>query len=80
MAKNVQIPLETFVRLYKVICMDLGTDDDLKAIKSDLEAKFDALVRRETYTAYKTADTDAERERARQKYLDMVGVHEDFRW
>lgn len=80
MGKNVQIPLETFIRLYKLICMDLGTDDDLQAIKSDLEAKFEALLRRETYTTYKTAPTDEEREKARQEYLDMVGVHKDFRW
>ena len=80
MAKNVQIPLETFLRLYKAICMDLGTEEDIQTIKSDLEAKFEALVRRETYTQYKTAPTDAEREKARQKYLDMVGVNEDFRW
>ena len=80
MAKSVQIPLETFLRLYKAICMDLGTEEDIEAIKADLEAKFEALVRRETYTTYKTAPTDEEREKARQKYLDIVGVNEDFRW
>lgn len=30
MNKNVQIPLEAFLRLYKVICLDLGTEDDLQ--------------------------------------------------
>lgn len=80
MSKNIQIPLETFLRLYKVICLDLCTEDDLKTIKSDLEAKFEAIMRRETYSTYKTAQTDAEREKARKKYLDAVGVPEDFRW
>lgn len=80
MAKTIQIPLETFLRLYKVIVLDLGTEDDLNMLKSDLGAKFDAIVRRETYTTYKTAQTDTEREKARQKYLDIVGVPEDFRW
>lgn len=80
MNKNIQIPLEAFLRLYKVICMDLGTEDDLRDLKSILEGKFDALVRHETYSSYKTAATDEERENARQKYLDMVGVPKDFRW
>lgn len=80
MSKSVQIPLETFIRLYKLICMDVGTEDDLQAVKSVLEGKFDALVRRDTYTAYKTSSTDEEREQARQKYLDIAGVPEDFRW
>lgn len=80
MAKNVQIPLETFLRLYKAICLDLGTEEDMQSIKADLEAKFDALVRRETYSKYKTAPTDAERDQARQEYLDMIGVPGDFRW
>lgn len=78
--RSIQIPLEAFLRLYKVICLDMGTQDDLQALKTILEGKFDALVRHETYTAYKTAETDTEREDARQKYLDMVGVPKDFRW
>lgn len=64
MAQMVQIPLETFLRLYKAICLDLGTEEDVQAIKDVLGAKFEALVRRETYTQYKTAPTDAEREQA----------------
>ena len=38
------------------------------------------MCARELYTKYKTAGTDAEREEARQKYLDSRGIPEDFRW
>ena len=38
------------------------------------------FYRAKYYTEYKTADTDAAREKARQKYLDAVGMHKDFRW
>ena len=31
------------------------------------------------YTEYKTADTDAAREQARQKYLDAIGMHRQAR-
>lgn len=78
--KTVQIPVELFARLIRVYLLDMGTDDDTQAIKTALEAKLDALVRHDTYTAYKTADTPEEREKARQDYLERVGIAQDFRW
>lgn len=78
--KSVQIPLETFVALCKVHLMGFDDTDTLQAIKTALEGKLDALVKHNTYTAYKTADSPQEREEARQKYLDSVGVPRDFRW
>jgi hypothetical protein len=44
-----------------------------------LEQKLDAMVKRELYTKYKTAPTEAEKEEARQKYLDKVGLQRGFR-
>ena len=32
------------------------------------------------YTEYKTADNAEVKEQARQKYLDAVGMHRDFRY
>jgi len=40
----------------------------------------EAMVRRDLYTKYRTAPTEEEREKARQEYLDKVGMHRDFRW
>lgn len=64
---------------------ELGFDDcELNElyndIKNGIDKKMDAISRRSYYTEYKTADTDVARERARQKYLDEVGMREDFRW
>jgi hypothetical protein len=80
MAKNVQIPLETFVALCKVHLMGVDDKNTLEGIKKALEGKLDALVRHDTYSTYKTADSLQEREAARQRYLDKVGVPKDFRW
>jgi hypothetical protein len=44
------------------------------------EQKMDALAMRELYTKYKTAPSEADRERARREYLDRRGVPESFRW
>ena len=38
------------------------------------------LVRHEIYSKFKTAPTEEEKKKARQDYLDMVGMHKDFRW
>ena len=59
-------------------------DDELTElyydIKNGIDKKMDAISRRSYYTEYKTAETDAAREQARQKYLDTVGMHRDSRY
>ena len=59
-------------------------DDELfklyREIKKGIEQKLNAISRRSYYTEYKTANTDEAKEQARQKYLDAVGMHKDFRY
>ena len=55
-------------------------DDVLPEIKKGLGEKMEALARRDLYTKYKTAPTEEEREKARQEYLEKVGMHRSFRW
>ena len=55
-------------------------DDVLPEIKKGLEEKMEAMVRRDLYTKYKTAPTEEERQKARQEYLEKVGMHRSFRW
>ena len=62
--------------LYHVI----GSEEPGQRIKSELEKKMDAMLRHDYYTKYKTAPDEAEREEARRKYLDSVGIPQDFRW
>ena len=76
--KNVQISEELFVALLKYHLVEI--DDVLPQIKKGLEEKLEAMVRRDLYTKYKTAPTEEEREKARQEYLEKVGMHRSFRW
>ena len=76
--KMVQISESLFVELMKYHV--LGIEDSLPKIKSGLEEKYEAMMKRELYTKSKTAKTQKEREEARQAYLDKVGMHRDFRW
>lgn len=76
--KNIQIPEGLFLALVKYHLLDM--DECRNEIQKGLEQKIDAMVRHQLYTAYKTAPTEEEREKARQDYLDKVGMHRDFRW
>ena len=76
--KNVQISEELFIVLLKYHLVEI--DDVLPDIKKGLEEKLEAMVRRDLYTKYKTASTEEEREKARQEYLEKVGMHRSFRW
>lgn len=67
--------------LYKLFRYFLCDDDRVyEDIKKELEIKLEAMIKHELYTKSKTADTAEEREKTRQQYLDMVGMHKDFRW
>ena len=76
--KNVTIPEELFIDLVKYFLADIRWDED--RIRSRLQEKLEAMVKREVYTRYKTAATSEEREKARQEYLEKVGIPENFRW
>ena len=45
-----------------------------------LSRKLDAMFQHECFTRYKTAATEAEREQARQRYLESIGMPAGFRW
>lgn len=80
MAKNVQMPLESFLKLVRYFYIENHEKELYEEIKKDIEHKIDSLAKHELYTQYKTADTEQEREQARKKYLDMVGMKDSFRW
>ena len=76
--KNVQISYELFVKL---LLYHLAEDyDDTEEIAKGLQDKLDSMIRHQHYTEYKTPETEEEKQAARQKYLDTVGMHKDFRW
>ena len=84
--KKIQITQDLFVKMIKYFYGDefeLG-DNELfelyRDIKKGIEQKLDAISRRSYYTEYKTADSDESKEQERQKYLDAVGMHKDFRY
>jgi len=78
--KFVKIDFKTFLALVRYFVLDEHTEELYGQIKQVLEDKVDSLARHELYTQSKTAETAEERERARQKYLDSVGMRDSFRY
>lgn len=94
--KTVQIPEELFFNLCRYHFFEdwyTPPEDDptdtgeteLRLLESEIQsgltAKLEAIDRRAAYSAYKdTSAAPADREAARQRYLDLVGMLPSFRW
>lgn len=79
--KNVQISEELFVQLAEYFLLDKRDTERETRIIGGLNAKWETLRKRELYTQmHNSALSEQERERARQQYLDIVGVPDGFRW
>lgn len=80
-SKNVTIPYDLFFNFVKYF---YAIDDDPElyaAIDKGLQAKMEAMIKRELYSTYKDSSLSVEqREQARQQYLDKVGIPKSFRW
>jgi len=61
--------------------MDEPMQNLTKALQRELDAKYEALERRQAFTEYKRAQTNnqPDRENKRQAYLDQADVHKDWR-
>lgn len=80
MEKKPQVPISRDLLMALFQYHLIGNTGYLPEIEKALNEKLDSMVKRQLYTAYKTAATEEEREKARLKYLDMKGVTESFRW
>lgn len=80
MSKNVQINQELFLQIVQYFYLNNTSNELRNDIKRGLEDKIDALMKHQLYSDYKTAENEHERELARQKYLEMQGIQESFRW
>ncbi|MEG3058418.1 complexin-2 [Anaerorhabdus sp.] len=76
--KHYQITEELFFMLARYHL--LGQEDEREEIEMLLQSKVDAMINRSLYSQYKTADSPAEQEKARQEYLDRKGYFPSFRW
>lgn len=75
---NVMIPFKLFYLLYRHFVLDMHDRED--EIRMQITKKCDAMLNHYLYTKSKTAETEEAREKARQEYLQSVGILKDFRY
>ena len=76
--KQIMISEQLFRDLYGYF--EFEQYDKAPRIREELNKKLESLALHETYTKSKTADSEEEREEARQQYLDARGIRRSFRW
>ncbi|WP_298493774.1 complexin-2 [uncultured Lactobacillus sp.] len=79
--KNVQISYDLFLMLLRHHLLDDDTVELKKSINNALEKKLEALIKHDLYSTYKDKSlSPEEREKARQDYLNRIGMRDSFRW
>lgn len=76
---QVQISLDLFLDLLCYFNAEDPSPAEASIIHAALEEKLDKLIARKLFTDYKRAPTPAEREAARQAYLDHAQISKSFR-
>lgn len=79
--KQVQIPESLFYDLAMYFVANDSDDPQFVRCRDGLMAKYNAIRNRQLYTKMHDASlSPADRETARQAYLDAKGVPDSFRW
>ena len=77
---NIQISYDLYLDLVQYFFDSQNRTPEREGrIRDALEQKAQAMSRRAVYTQYKTAETETEREQARQKYLEQANIAPEFR-
>ncbi len=79
--RNILVDYDLFVDLYVYACRYSEPDDlQFKRLCAGVRKKFDAMMRHELYSLYKSGADEITRKKARLEYLDAIGLSDSFRW
>jgi hypothetical protein len=79
--KSILLDYDLFVDLYVYACMHSETDDlQFKRLYAGVRQKLEAMMRHDLYSLYKSGADEGIRAKARQEYLDAIGLSDSFRW
>ena len=79
--KNILIEYSFFLDLF-FYTLEHEDPDDPKylRIRSAFQSKIDAMERHNLYSLYKSGASEKVRQKAREEYLNKLGVLDSFRW
>ena len=79
--QNILLDYDLFVDLYVYACRHSEQDDlQFKRLCAGVRKKLEAMMRHDLYSLYKTGANEETRAKARQEYLDAIGLSGSFRW
>ena len=79
--KSIQIEFSFFLDLFFFILEHDDPDDPkYNQIRDAFQRKIDAMERHNLYSLYKSGASEDIRRKAREEYLDMLGIRDSFRW
>ncbi len=79
--RNILLDFNLFVDLYVYACRHSEWDDlQFKRLYAGVKRKLEAMMRHDLYSLYKTGADEKIRAKARQQYLDAIGLSDSFRW
>ncbi|MCR4884283.1 MAG: complexin-2 [Clostridiales bacterium] len=75
------LDFDLFVDLYLYACRHSEQDDlQFKRLNTGVRKKLESMMRHDLYSLYKTGANEETRARAKQEYLDAIGLSDSFRW
>ena len=79
--KSILLDYDLFVDLYVYACMHSEPDDlQFKRLYAGVRQKLEAMTRHDMYSLYKSGANEEIRGKARQDYLNAVGLLDSFQW
>lgn len=79
--KNIQIDYAFFLDLISHAFLYGDPDDPcFQRINSAFHKKLDAMERHDLYSLYKSGASREVREKAKEDYLQAIGLHDAFHW
>jgi hypothetical protein len=79
--KNILLDYDLFVDLYVYACRHSEPDDlQFKRLSTGVRQKLEAMMRHDLYSLYKSGADEKIRAKARQEYIDAIGLSDSFRW
>ena len=79
--QSILLDYDLFVDLYVYACRHSEQDDlQFRRLCAGVRRKLEAMMRHDLYSLYKTGANEETRAKARQEYLDAIGLSDSFRW
>lgn len=79
--KSILLDYDLFVDLYVYACRHSEPYDlQFKRLYAGVRQKLEAMMRHDLYSLYKSGADEKIRAKARQEYLDAIGLSDSFRW